>query len=97
MSRNHAERAIASRTCWLGEEIAELSLLLPGWQAAEMERLAHSQGLTLGQLLRLLIRNYLQDRGSPGPVSSRQESGGVVVWRSVSVNSPEDTRKRDDL
>jgi hypothetical protein len=42
-------------------EVAELSLLLPGWQAAQMEKLANSRGLTVGQLIRLLIRDYLAD------------------------------------
>ena len=61
MSRDHAEGLMNSRICWLDEQMAELSLLLPGWQPAEMERLAHSRGLTVGQLIRLLIRDYLAD------------------------------------
>jgi len=39
--------------------MAELFVLLPGRQAAELDRLACSRGLTLGQLIRLLIRDYL--------------------------------------
>ena len=67
MSRNHAQGLVKSRICWLDAEMAELSLLLPGWQAAEMERLAHARGLTLGQLIRLLIRDYLGDPGRACP------------------------------
>ena len=63
MSRDQAEGLMNSWICWLDEQMAELSLLLPAWQAAEMERLAHSRGLTVGQLIRLLIREYLADRG----------------------------------
>ena len=67
MSRNHAQGLVKSRICWLDAEMAELSLLLPGWQAAEMERLAHARGQTLGHLLRLLIRDYLADPGRACP------------------------------
>ncbi len=48
---------------WVEEQVAELLLLLPGRQAAELERRAHSRGLTVGQLICLLIRGYLTDRG----------------------------------
>jgi hypothetical protein len=41
------------------EDMAELSLLLPGWQAAALERAARSSGLTTGQMLRRLVRDFL--------------------------------------
>jgi hypothetical protein len=41
------------------ERIVELSLLLSAAQAATLERLASCGGLTVGQLLRLLIQEYL--------------------------------------
>jgi hypothetical protein len=78
MRRDHAEGPIEPPTCWRDEEMAELSLLLPGWQAAEMERLAHSRGLTLGQLIRLLIRDYLTDRARSGPIS-KQRVGSQAI------------------
>jgi hypothetical protein len=71
MSRDQAGCPIESQTCWLDAEMAELSLLLPAGQAAQMERLAHSRNLTVGQLIRLLIRDYLADRAASGPVSNR--------------------------
>jgi hypothetical protein len=71
MSQDEAGCPIESRTCSLNEEIAELSLLLPAEQAAQMERLAHSRDLTLGQLIRLLVCDYLADQGATGPVSNR--------------------------
>ncbi len=71
MSRDQAGCPIESRACWLDAEMAELSLLLPAGQAAQMERLAHSRDLTLGQLIRLLIRDYLADRAATGPVRNR--------------------------
>jgi hypothetical protein len=48
------------------QEMTELSFLLPGWQAAEMERMASAQGKTLGQLLRLLIQDYLAGKAKAG-------------------------------
>ena len=51
-----------------GEPTVELSLLLPGWQAAALESAAHSEGLTTAQLLRRLIQDYLPV-GSKHPVS----------------------------
>ena len=47
---------------WLDQEVAEISLLVPGWQAAQLVSLASSQRLTAGQLLRRLIRQYLAHR-----------------------------------
>src|SRR5262249_6266733 len=42
----------------LDEEVTELSLLLPGWQVAALEAEARSQGLTTGQMIRQLIRDF---------------------------------------
>jgi hypothetical protein len=41
------------------QDMAELSLLLPGWQAAALERTARASGLTTGQMLRRLVRDFL--------------------------------------
>ncbi len=71
LSRDHAGCPIESRTCWLDAEVAERSLLLPAGQAAQMERLAHSRNLTLGQLIRRLIREYLANRAATDPVGKR--------------------------
>jgi hypothetical protein len=60
MSREHAGGPIENRTCWR-DEMMELSLLLSSWQFVEMEHVAQSRGLTLGQLIRLLISDYLAD------------------------------------
>ena len=45
------------------EEMTELSVLLPGWQAAELEEAAQAKGLTGGQLVRGLIRDFLAQAG----------------------------------
>jgi hypothetical protein len=90
MSQSHADGPIESWTCWLDDEMAELSFLLPGWQASEMERLARTCGLTLAQLLRLLIRDYLTDRASTGPVSNRP-TGSLAMPRGDGFVSPADS------
>jgi hypothetical protein len=44
--------------------VVEIPLLLPGWQAEALERAAHLQGLTAGELLRQLLQQYLARKGS---------------------------------
>jgi uncharacterized protein (DUF2267 family) len=62
----------ADRVVWRDEQVAELSLLVPARQAAELERLAHARGLTVGRLIRLIVRDYLTGRAGPTPVSKQQ-------------------------
>jgi len=42
------------------DEIAELSVLLPGAQALSLEQAAHERGLTTAQMLRQLIQDFLR-------------------------------------
>jgi hypothetical protein len=86
MSRDEAGCRIERRACWQDTEIAELSLLLPAGQAAQMERLAHSRNLTLGQLIRRLIRDYLTDRVATGPVNN-QPVGSLAIPRGDGFDS----------
>jgi hypothetical protein len=48
-------------------EIVELSVLLPGWQAAALEATAHGQGLTTAQVVRRLIQDYFGKFAQPRP------------------------------
>jgi hypothetical protein len=57
MKPSYCERPEVGQISWLDEEIAEVSLLLPGWQAAQLAALATRQRLTVGQLLRNLIKD----------------------------------------
>jgi len=41
------------------EQITELPLLLSVQQVSDLEQAAGSRGLTIGQLIRLLLRTYL--------------------------------------
>ena len=40
-------------------DVEEISLLLPGWQLAVLESAARDRGLTSGQLVRLLLRDFI--------------------------------------
>ena len=42
----------------LDEEMVEMSVLVPRSQAVPLEREARRRGLTAGQMIRLLIRNF---------------------------------------
>ena len=43
----------------LDGEVAELSLLVPCWQAAALEKVAGTQGMTSGQLLRRIVQQVI--------------------------------------
>jgi len=49
------------------EDVAELVLLLPGWQARALEEAAQQRGLTGGQLTRRLIRLFLEHNSKASP------------------------------
>lgn len=48
-------------TTRLDQEVVEVPLLLPKWQAVELEAAAQERGMTMGQLLRRVIRHVLAD------------------------------------
>jgi hypothetical protein len=49
-------------------EVLELPLLLPAGDASALERAAHRRGLTVGQMLRALVRDFLREPdGGPCP------------------------------
>jgi hypothetical protein len=43
------------------EEVQELGVLVPRYQAEALETFAHRQGVTMGQLVRQLIRGYVDE------------------------------------
>lgn len=47
-------------------EIVELALLVPRWQAEALEEAAHDRGISTGQMLRRMIGNGLKGLTSPG-------------------------------
>jgi hypothetical protein len=60
MTNSSSEKPNAGHADSRGEEISEISLLVPAEQAAELLRQAAVQRITVGQLLRCLIRGYLR-------------------------------------
>ncbi len=57
----------AVRSLPFGEDITELSVLLPSPQAQGLEQAAHERGLTAAQMLRRLVQDFLSHAG-PRPV-----------------------------
>jgi len=55
------------------EEVLEVPLLLPGPQLAALEKAAHHRGLTVAQMLRHILHEYLR-RGAQSPI--RPQRGG---------------------
>jgi len=47
--------------------LVELDLLLPAWQAEVLETAAQQQGLTTGQMLRQLVRDFCMQRELEAP------------------------------
>jgi hypothetical protein len=63
-SENGSARSEPNLTL-LDGEIVEFSLLLPGWQAAALEKTASGQGLTAGQMVRRLIQDFFSKFAQP--------------------------------
>ncbi len=40
-------------------DVAEISVLVPGWQLAALDNAARLRGLTSGQLVRRLVRDFV--------------------------------------
>jgi hypothetical protein len=40
-------------------EVVEISLLMPDWQVCALEAAAHRRGLTAGEMVRSLVREFL--------------------------------------
>ncbi len=48
-----------SRLSDLPSDVAEISLLLPGWQLQALENAAEARGVTSAQLVRRLLREFI--------------------------------------
>jgi len=57
-------------------EVAEISLLLPGWQLAALENAAEARGMTSAQLVRRLLRDFIL----------RQEDDELEADRKLNVS-----------
>ena len=45
-------------------QVIELALHLPSWQVSALEEMAQDRGLSIGQLLRRLIANLVQEQAA---------------------------------
>ena len=52
----------------LEDEVVEVALLLPGWQAAALEEAAHARGLTAAAMVRRLLREFLEQEAAIRPL-----------------------------
>jgi hypothetical protein len=50
-------------------EVVEIPLLLAGWQADALERAAHARGLTAGEMVRSLLREFFTAQPCPGQIN----------------------------
>jgi hypothetical protein len=41
------------------DDVVEIPLLLPGWQVAALATAAHARGLTAGEMVRSLLREFI--------------------------------------
>jgi hypothetical protein len=53
-------------------DVAEISLLLPGWQLSALEDAARSRGLTFGQLVRRLLRDFINRHDGNEPAAGEK-------------------------
>lgn len=56
----------AAETARTANEVIELQLLLPRWQAAALENAARSRGMTTGQILRRVIADLFPPQADAG-------------------------------
>jgi hypothetical protein len=64
VSRGFSVRPEIGQVSWLETEIAEISLLLRAKEASRLAALATAQRVTVGQLLRGLVREFLAQEAS---------------------------------
>ena len=57
--------AVSSPAARSDQEVVELALLLPLWQATELEAAASKRGMTTGQMLRRVIGELLATQPNP--------------------------------
>jgi hypothetical protein len=60
-------------------DVAEISLLLPGWQLAALEDAAEARGLTSAQLVRRLLREFI-NRHEDDELEAREKLNVACQW-----------------
>jgi hypothetical protein len=59
--------AVSSEAARTDQEVVEFPLLLPRWQALELEAVARRRGMTTGQMIRRLLGEMLASQPAPAP------------------------------
>jgi hypothetical protein len=59
--------AVSSDANRMDQEVVEFPLLLPMWQAVELEAAARRRGMTTGQMIRRLLGEMLAANPAPVP------------------------------
>jgi hypothetical protein len=59
--------AVSSDANRMDQEVVEFPLLLPMWQAVELEAAARRRGMTTGQMIRRLLGEVLAANPAPVP------------------------------
>jgi hypothetical protein len=60
-------------------DVAEISLLLPGWQLAALECAAEARGLTSAQLVRRLLRDFI-NRQEDSELEADRKLNAACQW-----------------
>jgi len=60
-------------------EVMEVPILLSGWQVSQLETAAHQRGLTAGEMVRHLLRDFISS------LSEREKHREVVLAGRVEV------------
>jgi hypothetical protein len=60
-------------------DVVEVPLLLEGWQMSALERAAHTRGLTAGEMVRTLLRDFISDRAPARPADRPPPSQARAV------------------
>jgi hypothetical protein len=55
-------------------DVAEISLLLPGWQLAALECAAEARGLTSAQLVRRVLRDFINRHEDSEPEAGEKQN-----------------------
>ena len=83
----------------LDSGVVEFELILPALQAADLEAAAHRRGLTTGQMLRRLIRDFLGQHAANGITDSGRSglprgAPGATAGLPSEQGEPQPERRR---
>jgi hypothetical protein len=93
VNEGFSDRPEIGQVSWPEKEIAEVSLLMCAWEAAQLVTMASVQRVTVGQLLRGLIREFLAREAG---VNRHQEPEALALDCGSTETAMDDTMKQVD-